>query len=88
MPIVAGVGFYTPREISTMSEEQVFHALTEQAEADPIGAFGEVGSIPCIEFAAGARTKLHLSGACVKAGAMSASRCVLGRRYDRPIPAA
>jgi predicted metal-dependent phosphotriesterase family hydrolase len=35
MPIVAGGGFYTqpfyPREISTMSEEQVFHALIEQA---------------------------------------------------------
>src|SRR5712671_2377114 len=48
MPIVAGGGFYTqpfyPREISTMSEEQVFRALVEQAEADPIGAFGEVGA--------------------------------------------
>jgi phosphotriesterase-related protein len=48
MPIVAGVGFYTqpfyPREISTMSEDQVFQALIEQAEADPIGAFGEIGS--------------------------------------------
>jgi phosphotriesterase-related protein len=48
MPIVAGGGFYTqpfyPREIGTMSEEQVFQALTEQVEADPIGAFGEVGS--------------------------------------------
>src|SRR5258708_27244366 len=41
-------GFYAqpfyPREISTMSEEQVFQALVEQAEADPIGAFGEIGS--------------------------------------------
>jgi predicted metal-dependent phosphotriesterase family hydrolase len=48
MPIVAGGGFYTqpfyPREIGTMSEEQIFRALMEQAEADPIGAFGEVGS--------------------------------------------
>src|SRR5216684_814509 len=48
MPIVAGGGFYTqpfyPREISTMSEEQVFQALIAQAEADPIGAFGEIGS--------------------------------------------
>jgi predicted metal-dependent phosphotriesterase family hydrolase len=48
MPIVASGGFYTqafyPREISTMSEEQVFKALIEQAEADPIGAFGEIGS--------------------------------------------
>src|SRR5260370_11610921 len=48
MPIVASGGFYAqpfyPREISTMSEEQVFQALVEQAEADPIGAFGEIGS--------------------------------------------
>jgi phosphotriesterase-related protein len=48
MPIVAGGGFYTqpfyPPEISTMSEELVFRALIEQAKADPIGAFGEVGS--------------------------------------------
>lgn len=48
MPIVAGGGFYTqpyyPREISTMSEEQIAQALIEQAEVDPIGAFGEVGS--------------------------------------------
>jgi predicted metal-dependent phosphotriesterase family hydrolase len=48
MPIVAGGGFYAqpfyPREISTMSEEQVFQALVRQAETDPIGAFGEIGS--------------------------------------------
>jgi phosphotriesterase-related protein len=48
MPIVAAGGFYTepfyPREITTMSEEQIFQALIEQAEADPIGAFGEIGS--------------------------------------------
>jgi predicted metal-dependent phosphotriesterase family hydrolase len=48
MPIVAGGGFYTqpfyPREIAAMSEDQVFQALVEQAETDPIGAFGEVGS--------------------------------------------
>jgi phosphotriesterase-related protein len=48
MPIVAGGGFYTqpfyPGEISTMSEDQVVEALIEQAETDPIGAFGEVGS--------------------------------------------
>jgi phosphotriesterase-related protein len=48
MPIVAGCGFYTqpfyPREISTMAEEQVFAALMTQAETEPIGAFGEVGS--------------------------------------------
>jgi phosphotriesterase-related protein len=48
MPIVVSGGFYAqpfyPREISTMSEEQVFQALVAQAEADPIGAFGEIGS--------------------------------------------
>jgi predicted metal-dependent phosphotriesterase family hydrolase len=48
MPIVAGGGFYTqpfyPREISTMGEEQIFQALMGQVEADPIGAFGEIGS--------------------------------------------
>jgi predicted metal-dependent phosphotriesterase family hydrolase len=48
MPIVASGGFYAqpfyPREISTMSEEQVVQALVAQAEADPIGAFGEIGS--------------------------------------------
>ena len=48
MPIVAGGGFYAqpfyPREIGSMSEDQVFHALMEQAEDDSIGAFGEVGS--------------------------------------------
>jgi predicted metal-dependent phosphotriesterase family hydrolase len=48
MPIVASGGFYTqpyyPRELSTMSEEQVVQTLIEQAEVDPIGAFGEIGS--------------------------------------------
>jgi predicted metal-dependent phosphotriesterase family hydrolase len=48
MPIVAGGGFYTqpfyPREIATMSEDQVLAALIAQVEADPIGAFGEIGS--------------------------------------------
>jgi len=48
MPIVASGGFYTqpyyPRELGTMSEEQVVQALIEQAEVDPIGAFGEIGS--------------------------------------------
>lgn len=48
MPIVAGAGFYTqpfyPREISTWSETQIFEALVKQAEADPVGAFGEIGS--------------------------------------------
>src|SRR5258707_7539813 len=48
MPIVAGGGFYTqpfyPREISTMSEDQIAQALIKQVETDPIGVFGEIGS--------------------------------------------
>jgi predicted metal-dependent phosphotriesterase family hydrolase len=48
MPIVAGAGFYAqpfyPREISAMSEEQIVQALVRQVEADPVGAFGEIGS--------------------------------------------
>jgi phosphotriesterase-related protein len=48
MPIVAGTGFYSqpyyPKAISTMSEEQIVQALLKQVEADPIGAFGEIGS--------------------------------------------
>jgi phosphotriesterase-related protein len=48
LPIVAGAGFYTqpfyPKEIGAMSEEQVFQAIMKQVEADPIGAFGEIGS--------------------------------------------
>jgi phosphotriesterase-related protein len=48
VPIVAGGGFYTqpfyPKEISTMSEEQIFNALIKQADDDILGAFGEVGS--------------------------------------------
>jgi len=48
LPIVAGAGFYTqpfyPKEISTMSEEQIYQALLKQVETDPIGAFGEIGS--------------------------------------------
>jgi phosphotriesterase-related protein len=48
MPIVAGAGFYTqpfyPKEISTMSEEQIVQALIKQTEADPVGVFGEIGS--------------------------------------------
>jgi phosphotriesterase-related protein len=47
MPIVVGGGFYAqpfyPREISTMSEDQIVQALIGQAEAHPIGAFGEIG---------------------------------------------
>ena len=48
MPIVAGAGFYSqpfyPKEIATMSEEQIVQALIKQADEDPAGAFGEIGS--------------------------------------------
>jgi phosphotriesterase-related protein len=48
VPVVASAGFYSqpfyPKEISTMSEEQVVQALLKQVDADPIGALGEIGS--------------------------------------------
>lgn len=48
MPIVAGGGFYSqpfyPKEISTMSEDQIFKALVKQADSDTLGVFGEIGS--------------------------------------------
>ena len=48
MPIVASAGFYNqpfyPPEIAKMTEDQVLAALMKQVEADPIGAFGEIGS--------------------------------------------
>ena len=48
VPIVAGGGFYSqpfyPKEISTMSEEQILKALIKQADEDVLGAFGEIGS--------------------------------------------
>jgi len=48
MPIVAGAGFYTqpfyPKEIGTLSEEQIVQALVKQVETDPVGVFGEIGS--------------------------------------------
>src|SRR5579871_4368764 len=48
VPIVAGGGFYTqpfyPKEISTMSEEQIVKALIKQADDDTLGVFGEIGS--------------------------------------------
>src|SRR6476646_773098 len=48
VPIVAGGGFYSqpfyPKEISTMSEDQIFKALLKQADDDVLGAFGEIGS--------------------------------------------
>jgi phosphotriesterase-related protein len=48
MPIVAGAGLYTqpfyPKEIGTMSEEQIVQTLVKQVENDPVGVFGEIGS--------------------------------------------
>ena len=48
MPIVAGGGFYTqpfyPKEISTMTEDQIVKALIKQADDDTLGVFGEIGS--------------------------------------------
>jgi phosphotriesterase-related protein len=48
VPIVVGGGFYTqpfyPKEISTMSEDQIFRALIKQVDEDVVGAFGEIGS--------------------------------------------
>jgi phosphotriesterase-related protein len=48
VPIVVGGGFYSqpfyPKEISTMSEDQIFRALIKQADDDVLGAFGEIGS--------------------------------------------
>lgn len=48
LPVVAAGGFYTqpfyPKEISTMSEEQIVRALVRQADETPLGAFGEIGS--------------------------------------------
>lgn len=48
LPIVAGGGFYSqpfyPKEIATWSEEQVYQALLKQADTEPIGCWGEIGS--------------------------------------------
>jgi phosphotriesterase-related protein len=48
MPIVAGAGFYTqpfyPKDMATMSEEQIVQALVKQVDTEPVGAFGEIGS--------------------------------------------
>jgi phosphotriesterase-related protein len=48
VPIVIGGGFYSqpyyPKEISTMSEDQIFRALMKQVDEDVVGAFGEIGS--------------------------------------------
>src|SRR5262249_50280256 len=44
VPIVAGGGFYSqpfyPKEISSMSEEQIVKALIKQADDDVLGVFG------------------------------------------------
>jgi phosphotriesterase-related protein len=48
VPIVAGGGFYAqpfyPKELSALSEEQIFKALIKQADDDALGVFGEIGS--------------------------------------------
>ena len=48
VPIVAGGGFYSqpfyPKEISSMSEDQILKALIKQADDDTLGVFGEIGS--------------------------------------------
>ena len=48
LPIVAGGGFYSqpyyPKDIATMSEDQIVAAIVKQTEDDPIGVFGEIGS--------------------------------------------
>jgi phosphotriesterase-related protein len=48
VPIVIGGGFYAqpwyPKEISTMSEDQILKALIKQVDDDVVGAFGEIGS--------------------------------------------
>ncbi len=48
LPVVKGAGFYTqpfyPKEVATMSEEQLVKAIVRQADEYPAGAFGEIGS--------------------------------------------
>src|SRR5215510_12930626 len=48
VPVVAGAGFYSepfyPKEIATMSEDQIVQALIKQADDDVAGVFGEIGS--------------------------------------------
>jgi phosphotriesterase-related protein len=52
MPIVASAGYYTqpfyPPEIVAMSEDEIAGKLIRQANADPVGAFGEIGSSDAI----------------------------------------
>ncbi len=48
MPIVASTGYYTqpfyPPAIAEWSEDQIAQELVRQTKADPIGAFGEIGT--------------------------------------------
>jgi predicted metal-dependent phosphotriesterase family hydrolase len=48
VPIVAGGGFYSqpfyPKEITTMTEDQIVQALIKQADEDNLGVYGEIGS--------------------------------------------
>ena len=48
VPVVAGAGFYAqpfyPKNVATMSEEQLAQALIQQADDFPAGVFGEIGS--------------------------------------------
>jgi phosphotriesterase-related protein len=48
LPVVKGAGFYTepfyPKEVATMSEDQLVRALLRQVDAYPAGVFGEIGS--------------------------------------------
>jgi phosphotriesterase-related protein len=48
LPVVKGAGFYTepfyPKDVPSMSEEQLVRALVRQADTYPAGVFGEIGS--------------------------------------------
>jgi phosphotriesterase-related protein len=48
LPIVIGGGFYSqpwyPKEISTMSEDQILKAILKQVDDEVVGVFGEIGS--------------------------------------------
>ena len=48
LTVVKGAGFYTqpfyPKQVMTMSEDQIVQALIRQADSYPAGAFGEIGS--------------------------------------------
>jgi phosphotriesterase-related protein len=48
LAIVKGAGFYAqpfyPKEVATVSEEELTRALVRQADEYPAGAFGEIGS--------------------------------------------